>query len=133
MTCTQPLLVHADGTGTCAVAGCVGHEALTESVQRHRHVVNCRTVLGANCPVCHTRRPGSDDADWSDDPFPSTTRAVCSGTVIVHVDLSLVCSTPGCGPTASARGAWLAAHDDIRSCGSLDTLCERCTGPPSVP
>ena len=57
MDCPQPLLIHADGTGSCSLPGCLDHDTLTEAVLRHRHVVNCHAVLGDRCAVLP---PGAD-------------------------------------------------------------------------
>jgi len=51
----------------------------------------------------------------------------CPGTVIVHVDLTVECSVPGCRVSPSSRGAWLAKHADIRSCSDLREACPQCT------
>ena len=58
MFCTQPLLIHADGTGSCSVPGCLDQDTLTEAVRRHRFVVNCRSVLGARCTMCNRTASG---------------------------------------------------------------------------
>ena len=120
MPCPQPLLIHSDGSATCAVPGCLDRLSVEEAVRRHRHVVNCRSVVGTRCPVCH--RAGSDGAE--ENPAIETDRE-CPGIVIVHVDLSAECSMPDC-VTRPSRGAWLARHTEVRSCRDLTASCALC-------
>lgn len=127
MTCTQPLLIHADGTASCAVPGCLARDTLTEAVRRHRYVVNCQAVLGTRCEVCHRSEAGGLEARPSAEDVPNRTDSMCPGTVIVHVDLTVECSVPGCRVSPSSRGAWLAKHADIRSCSDLREACPQCT------
>jgi hypothetical protein len=125
MSCPQPLLIHADGTGSCSLPGCLGQGTLMEAVRRHRYVVNCRTVLGTRCAVCHGA--GGDDADVtaSSATKGADTPAMCPGIAVVHADLSLECSEPDCA-TTPARDGWLAEHSDVRSCTDLHGGCPRC-------
>jgi hypothetical protein len=124
MTCNQPLLIHANGSATCAVTGCLDHLTLGEAVQQHRHVVNCRAVLGTRCPLCRVATDAPAAATSSEavgDPG-----SMCRGVAIAHVDLSFECSSPGCRVDKS-RGAWLARHDEIVSCGNLSVGCSLCS------
>jgi hypothetical protein len=126
MTCTQPLLIHADGTGTCAVPGCLDRDTLAEAVRRHRYVVNCQAVLGTRCAVCHGLGSFGREAKPPADVVPTTDTSMCPGVAVVHVDLSLECSEPGCQTNAPSRSAWLARHADVRSCSNLPTPCPLC-------
>lgn len=121
MVCSQPLLIHRDGTGTCAAPGCL-HSTLAEAVVRHRTVVNCQAVLGRRCAVCHRPARGALAGMASG-------RAVelCPGSALVHADLGLECSEGACVTTAE-RGSWLARHADVRSCSSLAGGCPTCGG-----
>jgi hypothetical protein len=112
MSCTQPLLIHANGTGSCSRPGCLDQGTLVEAVRRHRSVVNCRSVLGTRCAVCHG--VGTDDD------------TMCPGLATVHADLSLECSVPGCESDRS-RDGWLARHGDVRSCGDIHGGCPLCS------
>jgi len=119
MACSQPLLIHSDGTGTCTVPGCLA-TTLADAVLRHRMVVNCGAVLGRRCTVCH--RPGPAGVPAPDTPGD---RRLCEGSALVHVDLGVECSLPSC-ETDADRGSWLARHADIRSCSSLPEGCGVC-------
>ena len=125
-TCTQPLLIHVDGSGSCSVPGCLDHDTVTEAVLRHRYVVNCRGVLGLRCEVCHPVGANDREVKPPSDPAGQDTDPLCPGFAIVHADLSLECSMPGCG-TEPLRGAWLAKHADVRSCSDLPTACPLCS------
>ena len=125
MTCTQPLLIHVDGTGSCGVPGCLEHDTLTEAVLRHRYVVSCRAALGPRCEVCHPAGANELEGVLPSDLGLTDAGLRCPGNAIVHVDLSLECSVPGCN-TGSSRGAWLAKHADVRSCIHLGTPCPLC-------
>jgi hypothetical protein len=126
MSCTQPLLIHVDGTGSCAVPGCLDPDTLTDAVLRHRYVVNCRAVLGPRCEVCHPARSDDGESRPPSDPAGRDTNPLCPGVAIVHADLSLECSVPGCG-TEPLRGTWLAKHADVRSCSDLSATCPLCS------
>jgi hypothetical protein len=96
-----------------------------EAVRRHRYVVNCRTVLGPRCAVCH--RAGADDGAAPVQGYAARHCApICPGLAIVHADLSLECSVPGC-ESGPSRHAWLARHGDVRSCSDLSTACALCS------
>jgi len=126
MNCTQPLLIHVDGTGSCSVPGCLDGGTLTDAVLRHRYVVNCRSALGTGCQVCH--RTGSDD----DGPTPASaplgraTASMCAGVATVHVDGSFECSSVTCA-TKLSRGGWLALHAHVQACRDLADDCALCT------
>jgi hypothetical protein len=113
MSCTQPLLIHANGTGSCSRPGCLDQGTLLEAVRRHRYVVNCRSVLGPRCAVCH----GAGD------------ETMCPGQATVHADLSFECSVPGCDMNQS-RDGWLARHGDVRSCEDIPGGCSVCSTTP---
>jgi hypothetical protein len=124
MTCVQPLLIHADGTGSCSVPGCLDQDTLTEAVLRHRYVVNCQAVLGDRCTLCHRQSRGSG-ATGPAGPASRGTDVMCPGVALVHADLSLECSAPDCATNAS-RGVWLARHADLQSCADLTAACPLC-------
>jgi hypothetical protein len=112
MSCAQPLLIHANGTGSCSMPGCLDQDTLMEAVRRHRYVVNCRSVLGTRCAVCHGS--GTDDA------------GMCPGLATVHADLSVECSVSDCEANRS-RDGWLARHGDVRSCADIHGGCALCS------
>lgn len=125
MSCTQPLLIHANGTGSCSRPGCLDQDTLIEAVRRHRYVVNCRSVLGTRCAVCHGA--GTDDggakAGSGVGPDDDT---MCPGPATVHADLTVGCSVPGCEANRSREG-WLARHSDVRSCADIHGGCPLCS------
>jgi len=125
MACTQPLLIHSDGSGSCSVPGCLDHDTLTEAVLRHRFVVNCQAVLGTRCTVCRRTEIHRIEANRSADLREGETDSMCPGFAIVHADLSLECSQPNCEMIPSG-GAWLAKHADVQSCSDLDEACLLC-------
>lgn len=126
MACTQPLLIHSDGSGSCSVPGRLDHDTLTEAVLRHRVVVNCQAVLGTRCTVCHRAETDRIQPSSSGDLREGETIPMRPGLAVVHADLSLECSQPNCEMIPS-RGAWLARHADVRSCGDLDEACVVCS------
>ena len=123
LPCSQPLLIHDNGTATCFVPGCLKGHTLGEAVRRHPFVANCRGLLGSLCSVCH----GS-----ATDPTPGgpagAIEPTCPGGAIVHADLSVGCSEPDCRPDAS-QDIWFAKHRDIRSCVDLPSGCPLCAVP----
>jgi hypothetical protein len=96
-----------------------------EAVRRHRYVVNCRTVLGTRCAVCHGA--GVDDAKTTPSSH-APPDSLCPGVAIVHADLSLECSVPDC-ETNPSRDGWLARHGDVRSCNDVHDGCPLCSIP----
>jgi hypothetical protein len=126
--CSEPLLIHADGTATCAVPGCLDHLSLEESVGHHAHVVNCRAVLGTRCLICHHESLG----DAHTTPAASSTEGeadtMCPGAVLVHADLSFECSEPNC-PMGLSRGEWLAHHLTFLPCSrpGFPNKCPLCS------
>jgi hypothetical protein len=124
MKCNQPLFIHVDGRGSCSRPRCLDQGSVFEAVRRHRYVVNCQTILGARCAVCH----GPDAGDGRAASRPRSgerPKALCSGVATVHADLSFECSAPHC-PAVPSRNLWLAGHDDIRSCGDIVGGCPLC-------
>jgi hypothetical protein len=117
MVCPQALIVHADGSGSCAVVGCLDHDTLIEAVTRHRSVVNCRAALGSGCAVCH-RSPtvGGENRPTAGGD------GMCVGVAVVSADGTMTCAVLGCVPGAWP-GGWLARHADIRhgDIGHADT------------
>ncbi len=104
--------------------GCLDHGTLMEAVRRHRYVVNCRTVLGTRCAVCHGA--SVDDTELRPPSDAAGPDSLCPGVAIVHADLSLECSVPGC-ETNPSRDRWLARHADVRSCSDVLGGCPLCS------
>ncbi len=127
MTCPLPLLIHADGTASCPVSGCIGRDTLEEAVRRHHIVVNCLAVLGPGCPECNRSRTDQPGAQPRSDRPVSDPVSTCPGIATVHVDLSLECSEPSCEPRPWSRSVWLAKHVQIRSCRDFDDHCPLCS------
>jgi hypothetical protein len=123
MSCTEPLVVHRDGSGSCGVPGCVDGNDLVEAVRRHRQVVNCRAALGEGCPVCSSKGDRSGESGGS---RAQARRSLCFGEALVHVDLSLECSVGGCRRDES-RNDWLARHADVRYCIDQRGGCSLCS------
>jgi len=115
MPCTEPLLIHTNGSATCAVPGCLDRLTLEEAVGQHRQVVNCRAALGARCPLCHPRARRDLVATTAVVGERAQPDAMCPGAVVIHADLSFECSEPDC-PTGLSRGVWLAHHAVFLSC-----------------
>jgi len=61
MVCESPLLIHRDGTMSCAVPGCADARTTTDverALVQHRVRVPCDDA-GAKCARCHPSPQGS--------------------------------------------------------------------------
>jgi len=121
MTCEQTLVVHKDGTCSCAGTGCLA-DSLVDVVLRHRLVVSCQTAFARRCPMCNPAVSGQE----LDDAGVRGSLSLCSGTAILHNDGRTECSEPGCRKNVSTR-VWLAGHLSVQPCRFVASSCSRCS------
>ena len=126
MTCIQPLIIHADGTGSCYRPRVLDRDTLSEAVGRHRTVVNCLAVLGPQCPVCTTSR--TDEPTQPHDRPAGGTRNRCAVAPPSSTSISAwSVLSRGASPDPGPRRAWLGQHVRIRPCSALADPCPLCS------
>jgi hypothetical protein len=99
MTCTQPLLIHANRRVSCPDAECVVGLTLAGAVGRHRRLIRCADT---SCSVCSDGRAAKPEEH-------------CPGEVVIHVGNQFECPEPGCAFDLPL-GPWLARHRSFRPC-----------------
>ena len=65
-------------------------------------------------------------------PIESHEHLRCDGTVLIHHDLSMTCTTEAC-PVQRGSYEWMLAHRSFHGCDYVLRRCEGCAVEPMAP